>query len=235
MKEDDMVERVTPVLEAQGLYHIYREGEVETVALRGTGLDLERASWTSVMGPSGSGKSTLVSILAGLIVPSAGSVVVDGEDITRLSSKERARWRRQRVGIVLQRDNLHPLLSVADNIELPLRLAARSRSEIQRRVGQLLAEIGLEGHRRQRIAELSGGEAQRVALAVALGPRPQVLLADEPTGELDEATGSAILDLLTTLRAEEGAAILTVTHNPRVAERADRRLTMRDGRLTDAD
>jgi ABC-type lipoprotein export system ATPase subunit len=226
---------VAPAMDARGLYHIYREGEVETVALRGAELTLERASWTSVMGPSGSGKSTLVSVLAGLIAPSAGSVVVDGEDITRLSPKERARWRRRRVGIVLQRDNLHPLLNVADNIELPLRLAGRSRSEIQTRVGQLLEDIGLQGHRHHRIAELSGGEAQRVALAVALGPRPKVLLADEPTGELDEATASAILDLLTTLRAEEGAAILTVTHNMRVAERADRRLTMRDGRLTDAD
>jgi ABC-type lipoprotein export system ATPase subunit len=232
-----MAERVAvaPAMDARGLYHIYREGEVETVALRGAGLTLERASWTSVMGPSGSGKSTLVSVLAGLIAPSAGSVVVDGEDITRLSPKERARWRRRRVGIVLQRDNLHPLLHVADNIELPLRLAGRSRSEIQTRVGQLLEEIGLEGRRRHRIAELSGGEAQREALAVALAPRPQVLLADEPTGELDEVTASAILDLLTTLRTEESAAILTVTHNLRVAERADRRLTMRDGRLTDAD
>ena len=232
-----MAERVAvaPAMDARGLYHIYREGEVETVALRGAGLTLERASWTSVMGPSGSGKSTLVSILAGLIAPTAGSVVVDGEDLTRLPPPERARWRRRRIGIVLQRDNLHPLLNVADNIELPLRLAGLSRSDIQTRVGQLLEQIGLEGHRRHRIGELSGGEAQRVALAVALGPRPQVLLADEPTGELDEVTASAILDLLTTLRAEEGAAILTVTHNLRVAERADRRLTMRDGRLTDAD
>jgi ABC-type lipoprotein export system ATPase subunit len=135
---------------------------------------------------------------------------------------------------MLQRDNLHPLLNVADNIALPLRLAGRSRSEIQARVGQLLQQIGLEGRRRHRIGELSGGETQRVALAVALGPRPQVLLADEPTGELDEVTASAVLDLLTTLRTEESAAILTVTHNPRVAERADRRLMMRDGVLSDA-
>ena len=228
-----MAVRMAPVMEARGLYHIYRGREVETVALRGAGLDLERASWTSVMGPSGSGKSTLVAILAGLIEPSAGSVVVDGEDLTRLPPPERARWRRRRVGIVLQRDNLHPLLNVADNIALPLRLAGRSRADIQARVGQLLEQIGLEQRRHHRIAELSGGEAQRVALAVAIGPHPQVLLADEPTGELDEATASAILDLLTTLRTEEGAAILTVTHNLRVAERADRRLTMRDGVLTD--
>jgi putative ABC transport system ATP-binding protein len=234
MKEGGMAEQVAPVMEARGLYHIYREGEVETVALRGAGLALERASWTSVMGPSGSGKSTLVYILAGLIQPSAGSVVVDGEDLTRLSPPERARWRRRRVGIMLQRDNLHPLLNVADNIALPLRLAGRSRSDIQARVGQLLEQIGLEGRRAHRVGELSGGEAQRVALAVALGPRPQVLLADEPTGELDEATADAVLDLLISLRAEESAAILTVTHSLSVAERADRRLTMRDGMLTDA-
>jgi putative ABC transport system ATP-binding protein len=235
MKEDRMAEWVASVMEARGLYHIYRGREVETVALRGAEITLERASWTSVMGPSGSGKSTLVAILAGLIEPSAGSVVVDGVDLTRLSPPERARWRRRRVGIVLQRDNLHPLLNVADNIALPLRLAGRSRGDIQTRVGQLLEQIGLEGRRHHRIGELSGGETQRVALAVALGPRPQVLLADEPTGELDEATASAILDLLSSLRAEEGAAILTVTHNLRVAERADRRLTMRDGVLTNAD
>jgi len=228
-----MVEQVTPVMEARGLYHIYRGREVETVALRGAGLALERASWTSIMGPSGSGKSTLISILAGLVEPTAGSVVVDGEDLTRLPPPERARWRRRRVGIMLQRDNLHPLLNVADNIALPLRLVGQSPREIQARVGQLLEQIGLGGRRRHRIHELSGGETQRVALAVALGPRPQVLLADEPTGELDEATAAAVLDLLAALRTEESAAILTVTHNPRVAERADRRLTMRDGMLTD--
>ena len=138
-----MAERVVPVMEARGLYHIYRGREVETVALRGAEITLERASWTSVMGPSGSGKSTLVAILAGLVEPSAGSVVVDGADLTRLSPPERARWRRRRIGIVLQRDNLHPLLNVADNIALPLRLAGQSRSDIQARVGQLLEQIGL--------------------------------------------------------------------------------------------
>jgi len=134
---------------------------------------------------------------------------------------------------VLQRDNLHPLLDVADNIALPLRLAGRSLSAIRTRVGELLRQIGLEARRHHRVNELSGGEAQRVALAVALAPRPQVLLADEPTGELDETTAGAVLNLLSDLRTEEGAAILTVTHNPNVAERADRRLTMRDGILTD--
>jgi ABC-type lipoprotein export system ATPase subunit len=228
-------ERATPALEARGLYHIYREGVVETVALKGAELVLDRASWTSIMGPSGSGKSTLVHVLAGLLEPSGGSVVVDGSDVTRMPPPERARWRRKSVGVVLQRDNLHPLLDVAENLALPLRMERAPASKVRSRVEELLEQVGLTGRRSHRSGQLSGGEAQRAALAVALAPRPPVLLADEPTGELDEATAASILDLLADLREYEGAAILTVTHNPQVAERADRRLTMRDGVLTDAD
>jgi len=227
-------DRTDPVLEARGLYHIYRETEVETVALRGAGLVLERASWTSIMGPSGSGKSTLVYVLAGLLEPSGGSVSVDHVDLTRLSPPERARWRRKHVGVVLQRDNLHPLLDVADNISLPLRLEKLPAREIRQRVDQLLEAVGLTARRRHRMGQLSGGETQRAAIAVALAPQPQVLLADEPTGELDEVTASGVLDLLATLRTQEGASILTVTHNPMVDERADHRLVMRDGEVFDA-
>jgi len=223
-----------PVLEARGLYHIYREGDIETVALRGAGLVLAPASWTSVMGPSGSGKSTLVHVLAGLLEPSAGSVVVDFQDMTRLPPQERASWRRKQVGVVLQRDNLHPLLNVADNVSLPLRLAGFSRADITSRVDELLAQVGLRDQRRHHLGQLSGGEAQRAAIAVALGPRPRVLLADEPTGELDEGTAEGVLDLLDSLRDREGTAILTVTHNPGVAERADGNLTMCDGLVLDA-
>jgi ABC-type lipoprotein export system ATPase subunit len=221
-------------VEATGLYHIYREGDVETVALRGADLTLRPGSWTSIMGPSGSGKSTLLHVLSGLLRPTAGSVVVDGAELTRMSEDDRARSRRRRVGVVLQRDNLHPHLNVAGNVALPLRLDGQRRRRIRQRVGQLLAEVGLADRHRQRVGRLSGGEAQRVAIAVALAARPKVLLADEPTGELDEVTTETVLDLLETVRAEEGTAILTVTHNPRVAQRADRRLVMRDGVITDA-
>jgi putative ABC transport system ATP-binding protein len=227
-------ELLGPALEARGLYHIYREADVETIALRGAGLTLEPGTWTSVMGPSGSGKSTLVYVLAGLIEPSGGAVVVDGEDLTRLPPPARARWRRQRVGVVLQRDNLHPLLNVAENVELPLRLEGRGRNEIRARVDQLLSEVGLDDRRRDRTGQLSGGESQRAAIAIALAPQPQVLLADEPTGELDESSAAGVLDLLATLKARDGASVLTVTHNPQVAERADRRLIMRDGEIFDA-
>jgi ABC-type lipoprotein export system ATPase subunit len=224
----------SPVIEAKGLYHIYRETEVETVALRGADLALGPASWTSLMGPSGSGKSTLVHVMGGLLEPSGGSVMIDGQDLTRLPPPERARRRRTRIGVVLQRDNLHPLLDVADNVALPLRLGGRPGGEIRDRVGELLRAIGLADWGHFRVGQLSGGEAQRVAIAVALAPRPAVLLADEPTGELDEKTAAGVLDLLESLQAEEGTAVMTVTHNPAVAERADRRLTMRDGEVVDA-
>jgi len=184
-----------------------------------------------VVGPSGSGKSTLLHILSGLLRPTAGSVVVDGADLTRMSEGERARSRRRRVGVVLQRDNLHPHLNVAGNVALPLRLDGQRRRAIRDRVGHLLVEVGLADRRRQRAVRLSGGEAQRVAIAVALAHRPKVVLADEPTGELDEKTTESVLDLLESVRSEEGTAILTVTHNPRVARRADRRLVMRDGMI----
>jgi ABC-type lipoprotein export system ATPase subunit len=224
-----------PVLEASGLYHIYREAEVETVALRGAELALAAGSWTSVVGPSGSGKSTLLHVLAGLLEPSGGSVRLDGEDLTRLSPPERARRRRRDIGVVLQRDNLHPLLDVEGNVALPLRLDGRPPREVRARVDGLLEEVGLLDRRHHRPAQLSGGEAQRAAVAVALAPRPRVVLADEPTGELDDASATGVLELLEAHRGQEGSAILTVTHNPRVAERADRRLVMRDGLVVDDD
>jgi ABC-type lipoprotein export system ATPase subunit len=222
------------VVEATGLYHIYKERDVETVALRGAELTLEPGTWTSVIGPSGSGKSTLLHVLAGLLTPSAGTVRLDGADLGRLGPDERARQRRRSVGVVLQRDNLHPLLDVAGNVALPLRLDGRPRREIRQRVAELVHEVGLDDQRRLRGGQLSGGEAQRAAIAVALAPRPKVVLADEPTGELDERTAETVLDLLDRVRAEHGTAILTVTHNPAVTARADRRLQMRDGVVHDA-
>jgi ABC-type lipoprotein export system ATPase subunit len=185
------------------------------------------------MGPSGSGKSTLVHVLAGLIEPSGGSVLIDGEDISRLAPGERAVRRRRRIGVVLQRDNLHPLLDAGSNVALSLRLDRRPEAEVRARVRELLAHVGLESRARQPSRQLSGGEAQRIAIAAALAPRPTVLLADELTGEIDETTTVAVLDLLEALQAAEGMAILTVTHNQLVAERADRRLTMVDGVLID--
>lgn len=223
-----------PAVVAAGLYHIYRERSVETVALRGADIVLDRGSWTSVIGRSGSGKSTLVHVVAGLLEPSGGTVHVEGEEITRLSPNERAIRRRRRVGVVLQRDNLHPLLDVESNVGLALRLDGQSRRAVRERVDELLDAVSLADHRHQPVSQLSGGEAQRVAVAAAVAARPAVLLADELTGELDEESAARVLDLLAALCRDEGAAILTVTHNPLVAKRADAHLEMRDGVLVAA-
>ena len=220
-----------PVLDARGLYHIYREAGLETVALRGAELSVGVGEWVSVKGPSGSGKSTLLNVLAGLLEPSGGQVIVDGRDITRQSEAERAELRRTRIGVVMQRDNLHPLLTVAENVALPLDLAGVGRRARRARVGELLERVGLSGRARNRPHQLSGGEAQRAAIAVAAGGHPLVLIADEPTGELDEATAGEVLELLRELHAVDGTAIVTVTHNDAVAACADRRLGMRDGVL----
>jgi ABC-type lipoprotein export system ATPase subunit len=217
-------------IEARGLYHIYRGAQLETVALRGADLALEQGTWTSVMGPSGSGKSTLLHVMAGLLEPSGGAVMIDNEDITRLPAPQRAARRRTRIGVLLQRDNLHPLLDAAANVALPLRLGGRSRGESRGRARELLAEIGLAERAGSRPGQLSGGEAQRVAIAVALAPRPAVLLADEPTGELDEDTGAHVADLFDRVHAD-GTAIVVVTHNPAVAARASRHLAMKSGRV----
>jgi ABC-type lipoprotein export system ATPase subunit len=220
------------VLEAVGLYHIFRGATAETIALRGVDLTLTRGSWTSVTGPSGSGKSTLLHVLAGLLEPSGGAVTVDGEDLTRLPPPERARRRRRRFGVVLQRDNLHPLFDARGNVEVVLRLDGRGGRAARARATRVLAEVGMSDRHRHRTAQLSGGEAQRTAVAVALAAEPLVLLADEPTGELDGATAAGLLDLLGRVR-DEGTAVMTVTHDREVAARADRRLTIRDGIVTD--
>ncbi len=221
------------VVEAVDLFHIYQDRGVETVALRGVGVTLARGSWTSVMGPSGSGKSTLLQVLAGLLRPSAGTLRVEGTDLMILGVEERCALRRRRLGVVLQRDNLHPLLDLESNVGLPLRLDGRPQPEVRARVGELLARLGLEHRRHARAGRLSGGEAQRAALAVALAPSPAVLLADEPTGELDGAAATQVLDLLAEARDRDDVAILTVTHDPAVAARANHRYTMRDGRFAD--
>jgi ABC-type lipoprotein export system ATPase subunit len=223
----------TAAVEARGLYHIYRERDVETVALRGADLTVERGGWTSIMGPSGSGKSTLIHVIGGLVEPNGGSVLIEGQDITRLQAGERAERRRRDIGVVLQRDNLHPLLDVNSNVSLALRLDGRPAAEVRARTSDLLAAVGLGDRGHQPSRQLSGGEAQRVAIAAALAPRPTVLLADEVTGELDEENAATVLDILERMRTREGTAVLTVTHNQLVAERADRRLVMRDGTLSD--
>lgn len=211
------------------VFKIYREAEIETVALRGANLSLRPGEFVAVLGRSGSGKSTLLNLLGGLDLPSAGQVWVAGRGITRLDERARADMRLRRIGYVYQDGNLLPYLTAQENVELPLRLAggrdAASRAE------ELLAALGVRHRQHHRPAALSGGERQRVAVACALANRPALLLADEITGELDSAAAAGVLAVLAEARARHGTTVLAVTHNAAVAAEADRVVRMIDGRL----
>ncbi|MEU9005927.1 ABC transporter ATP-binding protein [Streptomyces sp. NPDC059982] len=219
------------VLTARDLYRFYRSGAEETLALRGVSLSLRRGETLAVIGPSGSGKSTLLACLAGLDEPDGGYVYVGGERVSHLSEGERARVRARRIGVLLQSGNLLPHLDLGGNILLA-RSAARATRTPSRRsgIGELLDQVGLGARRRALPRELAGGERARAGLAVALANEPDVLLADEPTGELDGPTEQRILDLLQD-RAQRGAGVLLVTHSRRAVRIADRTIALRDGRI----
>ena len=199
------------------------------MALRGVTLDIERRKLTAVMGPSGSGKSTLMHILAGLDKPTTGSVSIDGTVIDRLGDSELTKLRRTHVGFVFQFFNLLPMLNAEENVLLPLSIAGRKPD--RQWVEELLRRMGIADRRRHRPAELSGGQQQRVAIARALVTKPTIVLADEPTGNLDSATGAEILQLMRDSVDSFGQTTVVVTHDPRVAAIADRILFLADGRI----
>jgi putative ABC transport system ATP-binding protein len=223
---------VTCVLEARGLAKTYDTGGAKVLALRGIDLTIERGEFVAVMGPSGCGKSTLLNLLAGLDRPTAGEVRLDGERIDRLSETELARLRRRKVGFVFQFFNLLPSLSAVENVELPLLLVGRRRKDARRTAGELLGELGLGDKRAAAPVHLSGGQQQRVALARALANAPDIVLGDEPTGNLDSAATREVLGLLRAAR-DRGQTVLLVTHDARVAAAADRVVTLRDGLVSD--
>ena len=216
-------------LEARDLYRFFHVGDDETQALRGVSLSLEPGEMVAVLGPSGSGKSTLLACLAGLDEPDGGTVRIAGERITRRSEAERAMVRARGVGVLLQAGNLLDHLSVLGNVELAQRVAGTHDTG---RARALLAELDLETHEDARPSTLSGGEAARAGLAVALANDPSVLLADEPTGELDRAGEGTVLELLTRL-ARAGGAVCVVTHSDHVAEAAARIVRLSDGSVVD--
>jgi putative ABC transport system ATP-binding protein len=224
---------VTPVLEAQGLAKTYDTGGAEVLALRGVDLSIERGEFVAVMGPSGCGKSTLLNLLAGLDRPTAGEVRLDGRRIDQLSETELARLRRRRVGFVFQFFNLLPTLSAVENVELALLLVGKRRKQARRAAGQLLDDLGVGDKLTAAPAQLSGGQQQRVALARALANTPDIVLGDEPTGNLDSASARDVLGLLRAAR-DRGQTLLLVTHDARVAAAADRIVTLRDGLVSDA-
>ncbi len=219
---------MAPILETRGLTKVYRSDSVATEALRGVDVAVGRGEFVSVMGPSGCGKSTLLYCAGLLARPTKGTVFLAGTDAGRADEGQRTRLRRRHVGFVFQRFNLLPTLSAEDNVALPLRLR---HEPVGDRARELLAAVALAEKRRRKPNQLSVGEQQRVAIARALVARPTLLLADEPTGNLDSEASERVLDLIETLHREGDQAVLLITHDERVAARAARRLDMRDGRI----
>jgi ABC-type lipoprotein export system ATPase subunit len=213
------------------LVKIYKVADIEVVALQGLDLVVEKGEFMAIIGNSGSGKSTLLNILGGLDRPSAGKVFVNGEDLLKLTDKQLVRYKRETVGFVWQNNarNLIPYLTALENVELPMLLTGRARRE---RALELLDMVGLSHRKKYKLEQLSGGEQQRVAIAIALANNPKLLLADEPTGAVDTKTASQILDVFREINSALGVTIIIVTHDRQVARKVDRVVAIRDGRTS---
>ena len=218
------------LLSIESVRRVYRVGDDDVHALDGVSLTIRRGEFVALMGPSGSGKSTLLNVLGCLDRPTSGRYVLDGTPVESLGEPELAAVRRRLIGFIFQAYHLVPRMSAARNVELPLILAGMPPRERALRVREMLDRVGLTARARHRPDQLSGGERQRVAIARAMAPGPSLLLADEPTGNLDSRTGDEIMDVLARLHAA-GLTIVMVTHDPRMGERAERTLRMRDGRI----
>ena len=214
------------------LIKVYKTGKSEVIALRGLDCKINDGEILAIMGPSGCGKTTLLNILGGLDRPTAGSIMLDGSNIVDLSDADLVKHRREKVGIVFQFFNLVPTLTAKENIELPMRLASKGNKEMKERSANLLRLVDMEPRASHRPDELSGGEQQRIGLATALANDPPLILADEPTGELDTATGQQILHLFKRLKDEYKKTIVIVTHDQRIGQIADRIMTIVDGKIT---
>jgi putative ABC transport system ATP-binding protein len=209
----------------------YRQGESQITVLSGVSLKIPKGQFAVIMGPSGSGKSTLLHLMGGLDRPSGGELLVNGRLIGQMADDEITLFRRSKIGIVFQFFNLLPTLTAAENVALPLVLDGRSKAEADGRAESLLSKVGLS-HRKAHLPEaMSGGEVQRIAIARALAFNPPILLADEPTGNLDSKTGQSILTLLRQINQEEGCTVVMVTHSREAAEHGDRTIYLRDGRI----
>ena len=221
-----------PIVEIRGLRKVYVRDKQELVVLDGIDLDIPEGSFEALMGPSGSGKTTLLNLIAGIDQPTAGSVRVAGEDIGRMGETQRAAWRSRNIGFIFQFYNLMPVLTAAENVELPLLLAPLSKAERRRRVEVALKLVSLLDRADHTPRQLSGGQQQRVAIARAIVADPQIIVADEPTGDLDRKSAEDVLGLLTTLNETLGKTIVMVTHDPHAAERAKIQRRLDKGLLT---
>ena len=223
---------MTPVIEASNVSRVFPMAAGPVAALRDVALGIADGEYLGVVGPSGCGKSTLLHVLGCVDVPTTGRIKFQGRDVSGLSDADRSRLRLREIGFVFQRFFLLPMLTAFENVELPQAEAGVARTERRARARELLDFVGLGRRADHRPSELSGGEMQRVAIARALANRPRLLLADEPTGELDQATGEQIISLLDRLNSD-GTSVVVVTHDPAVASRAHRLITMRDGQIVE--
>lgn len=223
-----------PVIVCESVVRIHKHGSIEVQALQGLDLHVDKGEMVAVVGPSGAGKSTLLSLLAGADAPSAGTVRVAGWDLTRMTRRQRVEYRRSVVGLVQQQTsrNLISYLTAHENVAVPLGLAGYPRRRRAARINELLDRVGVAYCARRRPAEMSGGEQQRVAIAVALANDPALLLADEPTGELDTATSHEIFDTLRAASGDSGVTVVVVTHDPTVSGQVSRAVSIRDGRTS---
>ena len=220
-----------PNVTTKDVIKVYRAGKSEVIALRGLDMNVSDGELVAVRGPSGCGKTTLLNLLGGIDRPTAGRIEVDGSNLVDLSDADLVGYRLNRVGFIFQFFNLVPTLTAEENIELPMRLASKSSSPRKQRTAELLDLVGMTKRAVHRPDELSGGEQQRIAISVALANDPPLLLADEPTGELDTKTGEEVLDLFRRMNQEFGKTIVVVTHDARVSQIAHRVLEIRDGKI----
>jgi len=221
-----------PLILAEGLRKVYRMGRVEVHALRGVNLQVRRREFLAIVGPSGSGKSTLLHCIGCLDTPTGGRVLIDGVDTSKLDGRALAKLRRERIGFVFQQFNLIRSLNAVENVALPMVFAGVRRAERLKVARSLLEKVGLGDRLHHKPSELSGGEQQRVAIARALANDPEIIMADEPTGNLDSEVGGVIMDIFKELN-DEGRTIIVVTHNPEVARRARRTVRMKDGKINE--
>lgn len=219
------------VIRVESVSRNYRSGEVEVRALKSLSLSIKRGEFTAIAGPSGSGKTTLLNIIGGLDTPSSGRVILSGKPINEMSGNELSDFRRDHIGFIFQSYNLIPVLTVKENIEYVMLLQGVPEQERSQRVKAILREVGLEGMDKRLPIQLSGGQQQRVAVARAMVSRPDIILADEPTANLDSATGAALLDMMSSLNEKSGMTFIFSTHDRMIMEKSRRLIMLRDGQI----
>jgi putative ABC transport system ATP-binding protein len=222
---------MNPVIKLENIYKRYRLGKVDLEAIRGISLEINPGSFVVIMGPSGSGKSTLLNMLGCLDIPTTGKIFLKGEDVAKMSENKLAQLRGRTIGFIFQEFNLIPNLTALENVTLPMIFQGISEKQRKERAIELLASLGLENRVNHQPSELSGGERQRVAIARAFANNPEVVIADEPTGNLDSTTGKKIMEILVNLHKNEGKTLVVVTHDPNIAQYSQEVIDIKDGQI----